>query len=247
VPAPPPADVVELYGYPPDLDRPFVRANFVSSADGAVTLAGRSGGLSDQADRDVFALQRAMADVILVGAGTARAEGYRGARMPPEHAELRRRLGLAPVPPIAVVTATCWLTSEHVLVADTEAPPIVITVESAPAEHRQALAGAGVPVLVAGEDRVDLKTVVRMLGERGLHRVLTEGGPQLFGELVEADLLDELCLTISPRLVGGPAGRIAGTSQELDPRMLRLESVVHAENALLLRYHRASDPKGEAG
>ena len=102
-------------------------------------------------------------------------------------------------------------------------------------------------MLVTGEHRADLAAAVRMLGERGLNRVLTEGGPDLFGDLIAADLVDELCLTISPRLVGVPAGRIAGTSQELDPRMLRLESVVHAENALLLRYHRASDPKGEAG
>jgi 5-amino-6-(5-phosphoribosylamino)uracil reductase len=235
---PPDADVIELYDYPPDLRRPFVRANFVSSVDGAVTLDGRSGGLSDQADRETFALQRAMADVILVGAGTARTEGYRGVRMPDEHAELRRKLGLAPVPPIAVVTATCWLTSEHVLVADSAVPPIVITVASAPVEHRQALADAGVPVLVTGEHRADLVTAVRMLGERGLNRVLTEGGPQLFGDLIAADLVDELCLTLSPRLVGGPVGRIAHTEQQLHPRRLRLASAVQADDALLLRYQR---------
>lgn len=231
-------DLPELYGYPPDLDRPFVRANFVASVDGAVTLDGRSGGLSDPADRDTFALQRAMADVILVGASTVRAEGYRGVRMPEEHAALRRKLGLAPVPPIAVVTATCWLTSEHVLVTDTEVPPIVITVASAPVEHRRALADAGVPVLIAGEHRADPATAVRLLGERGLYRVLTEGGPQLFGELAAADLVDELCLTLSPQLVGGTAGRIAQTRHELKPRMLRLASAVHAEGALLLRYQR---------
>jgi riboflavin biosynthesis pyrimidine reductase len=238
LPEPPVADLHGLYDYPPGLGKPFVRANFVSSVDGAVTLDGRSGGLSDPADRDVFALQRAMADVILVGAGTARTEGYRGARMSGRHAELRRERGLAPVPPIAVVTASCWLTAEHVLVSDTEVPPIVITVGSAPAEHRRGLAAAGVPVLVAGDERVDVATAVRMLGDRGLNRVLTEGGPELFGELVKADLVDELCLTISPRLVGGTAGRIAVTPLELRPRMLRLVSAVHADDALLLRYGR---------
>jgi riboflavin biosynthesis pyrimidine reductase len=235
---PPDADLVELYDYPSDLDRPFVRANFVSSVDGAVTLDGRSGGLSDWADREVFLLQRALADVIVVGAGTARTEGYRGVRMREEDAKLRRKLGLAPVPPIAVVTATCWLTADHVLVTDTEVPPIVITVETAPIEHRQALADAGVPVLVAGEHQADLAMAVRMLGERGLHRVLAEGGPQLFGDLVLADLVDELCLTVSPRLLGGAAGRIVQTPQELEPRMLRLASAVHADDALLLRYRR---------
>jgi 5-amino-6-(5-phosphoribosylamino)uracil reductase len=233
------ADLTDLYDYPPQLREPFVRANFVASADGAVTLDGRSGGLSDPADREVFALQRAMADVILVGAGTARAEGYRGVRMPAEHAVLRRKLGLAPVPPIAIITATCWLTSEHVLVTDTEVPPIVITVASAPAEHRDALTAAGVPVLVAGEHRVELAVALRMLAERELRRVLTEGGPELFGELLAADLVDELCLTVSPRLVGGLAGRIAATPRELNPRRLRLASAVHAGDALLLRYLRA--------
>jgi len=246
VAGPPEADLIELYDYPPDLRRPFVRANFVSSVDGAATVDGRSGGLSDRADREVFALQRAMADVILVGAGTARAEGYRGARLPEEHAALRRKLGLAPVPPVAVVTATCWLTSEHVLVTDTEVLPIVITVESAPVEHRRRLAEAGVPVLIAGEHWADPAAAVRMLGERGLCRVLAEGGPHLFGELIAADLVDELCLTLSPRLVGGTAGRIAATPQELDPRRLRLASAVHADDALLLRYerHQAVDQAG---
>lgn len=243
---PPDADLVELYDYPSELDRPFVRANFVSSADGAVTLDGRSGGLSDWADREVFLLQRAMADVIMVGAGTARTEGYRGVRMREEDTKLRRKLGLAPVPPIAIITASCWLTADHVLVTDSEVPPIVITVESAPIEHRRALADAGVPVLIAGEHQADPHTVVRLLGERGMHRVLTEGGPRLFGDLVAANLVDELCLTISPRLLGGVAGRIVQTPQELDPRRLRLASIVHADDALLLRYrcHHGRDQAG---
>ncbi|HEY3263260.1 MAG TPA: pyrimidine reductase family protein [Pseudonocardiaceae bacterium] len=235
---PPEADPIELYDYPPDLQRPFVRANFVCSVDGAVTLEGHSGGLSDRADRDIFALQRAMADVIMVGAGTARAEGYRGARISEEHAALRRKLGLPPVPPIAIITATCWLTSEHVLVTDTAVPPMVITVASAPIEHMRALADAGVPVLIAGEHRVDPATALQMLDEHGMRRILTEGGPELFGDLVAADLVDELCLTISPRLVGGTAGRIVHTLQEVGPRTLRLASALHAEDALLLRYRR---------
>lgn len=234
------ADLVALYDYPPKLTRPFVRVNFVSSADGAVTLDGRSGPLSDPPDKEVFALQRALADVILVGAGTARNEGYRGPRMPREHAELRARLGLDPVPPIAVVTASCWLTPQHVLVSDTGVPPIVFTVESSPREHRKALADVGVSVLIAGEEQADVTRVVDELGERGLHRVLCEGGPQLFTDLIEHDLVDELCLTIAPRLIAGPAGRIAHGPEELGPRELRLTSAVHHDDVLLLRYARRS-------
>jgi riboflavin biosynthesis pyrimidine reductase len=233
------ADVVELYDYPPDLGKPFVRVNFVSSVDGAVTLDGRSGGLSETADKQLFLLLRALADVILVGAGTARTEGYRGARITPEQAELRRRLGLSDVPPIAVVTASSWLTSEHILVTTSAVPPIVITVQSAPKEHRTALVDAGVPVLIAGQDRVDVGTAVRLLGERGLNRVLCEGGPALFADMIVADLVDELCLTLSPRLVLGPAGRIASGLTELHDRPLALASAVHADNELMLRYRRA--------
>lgn len=232
-------DLERLYDYPPDLQRPYVRVNFVSSADGAVTRQGRSGGLSDPADRAVFALQRAMADVIMVGAGTARAEGYRGVRLPAEHVRLRARLGLAPVPPIAVVTGSCWLTPQHVLASDTEVAPIVITVSSAPQEHRSALAEAGVPVLIAGTDRVHVPTALQLLGRLRLHRVLCEGGPQLFGDLIATDAVDELCLTISAQLVAGPAGRVVDAAQEQGPRRLRLASVVHEDATLLLRYLRA--------
>ncbi len=229
------ADLMALYDYPPDLRAPYVRANFVSSADGAVALAGRSGGLSDPADREVFALQRTMADVILVGAGTARVERYRGMRPTAEQAATRATKGLAPAPPIAVVTASCWLTPEHPLVVDTIAAPIVVTVEAASERRRTELTDAGVPVLIAGDERVDVAVAVRLLGERGLHRELCEGGPELFADLVAADLVDELCLTISPRLVAGPAGRIAHGDAE-HPRRLRLASVVQADDALLVRY-----------
>jgi riboflavin biosynthesis pyrimidine reductase len=239
VPNPMPTDLVELYDYPPNLRNPYVRVNFVSSVDGAVTLSGRSGGLSETADKQVFLLLRALADVILVGAGTARIEGYRGARITPDQAQLRRRLGLSDVPPIAVVTASCWLSSEHILVTDSAVPPIVLTVESAPKEHRTALADAGVPVLIAGQDRVDVTTAVRLLAERKLNRVLCEGGPALFADLIVADLVDELCLTLSPRLVLGPAGRVAFGLTELHDRPLALASAVHADNELMLRYRRA--------
>lgn len=231
------AGVRQLYRYPPELARPFVRANFVASVDGAVTLAGRSGGLSDPADREVFALQRSLCDIILVGAGTVRAEGYRGVQPHEVDLALRAGLGLDPVPTIAVVTASCWLTPLHPLVADSVVPPVVITVSSAPPAARDALVDAGVTVLLAGTATVDVALAVRLLGQHGLHRVLCEGGPSLFTELVEADQLDELCLTVSPHLVAGQAGRIAGGLTERDGRV-QLVSVVHHDDTLLLRYQR---------
>jgi riboflavin biosynthesis pyrimidine reductase len=204
-------ELVRLYAYPDGLTRPWLRANMVTSVDGAATLGGRSGGLSGEADRLVFNLLRALADVILVGAGTVRAEGYGPAH--PHHAARywpALRAGRSRVPPIAVVTRRLDLDLAGPLVS--EAPPdartIVITTRAAPPGRLAAAAAAGADVVVAGEEAVDLRVAVRMLAERGRLRVLAEGGPRLLGEIAGAGLLDELCLTVSPLLAGGRAGRI---------------------------------------
>lgn len=232
-------DLESRYAYPDDLAQPWVRVNFVSSLDGAVTVEGRSDGLSAPTDKQVFALIRSLSDVILVGAGTAEAEGYRGVRPHEIDPDLRRRHRLSEVPPIAVVTRRCSVTPESPLVTDTVTPPLVLTCQSAPVERRQALLDAGVEVIVAGTDDVDLRAGLLALGERGLRRVGCEGGPRLFGTLIEKDLVDELCLTISPLLAGGPAGRIAQVPLIDSVRRMRLLSALHAdESLLLLRYGR---------
>ncbi|SDM85398.1 pyrimidine reductase family protein [Allokutzneria albata] len=230
--------IEEFYAYPPGLDRPWVRVNFVSSVDGAVTVAGRSRGLSTPADHRVFQLGRDLADVVLVGLGTALVEGYGGVPVGERRTERRRRLGLPPVPPIAVVTGRCAVPLDSPLLTDTAVPPLVFTCASAPETARREVAEAGAEVIIAGEDRVDLHRVLAELGERGLHRVDCEGGPKLFGTLIEEDLVDELCLTLSPLLVGGDAGRIATGALPVEPRALSLVSVLHEDDALLLRYGR---------
>lgn len=233
--------LLEIYAYPPRPTRPHVRVNFVSSVDGAVTLAGRSGGLSSEADQELFALLRAMSDVVLVGAGTARVEGYRGVRFAPANAALRRRLGLAPHPPIAVVTGSAAIDPESGLITDTGAPTIVFTTGEAPVPRREALAAAGADIVVAGRSWVDPVLVVEELGRRGLHRVLCEGGPRLFGDLVMAKLVDEMCLTVAPVLLAGPAGRIAQGLGEPAPVGLRMASALHDNDNLLLRYVRSGE------
>ncbi|MGM1059948.1 pyrimidine reductase family protein [Saccharothrix sp. Mg75] len=233
------AELERLYDYPEDLDRPFVQVNFVSSVDGAVSVDGRSRALGNAADKKVFTLGRDLCDVVLVGAGTARAEGYHGVKATEVRAGRRSRLGLSPVPPIAVVTARCSVEPSSPLVADTVVPTIVLTAESAPRERREALADAGADVVVAGGSSVDPAAALRALDERGLRRVDCEGGPALFGSLVAADLVDVLCVTFSPLLAGGDAGRIARGPLPEAPRSLELASVLHADSALLLRYRRA--------
>ena len=198
-----------LYAYPPGVSpaRPWVRANMIASVDGAADLDGVSGGLSGPADRLLFRVQRGLADVILVGAGTARAEHYGPARPEPMLAALRQ--GRPPAPPIAVLSARLDLDLDAPLLA--QAPPeartILLTTEAAPAQRRAA-AARHAQVIVAGADRVTAGQAIGALTGLGHARILTEGGPGLLAQIAAQGRLDELCLTVSPVLAGGLAGRI---------------------------------------
>ena len=229
-------DLVALYAYP-DIGRPWVRANMVTSADGASTIRGRSAGLSSEADRDLFALLRTLCDVILVGAGTARAERYAAVR--PEELRVGLRHGQAPVPAIAVVTRriSLDLSSPLLTAALPGARTILITTEQAPAELRSQ-ARRNADVIVAGEDTADLGIAVQALADRGYRRVLAEGGPQLLGELAAAEVLDELCLTISPLVASGGASRIAVGTSAVQSGRLALQHVLEEEGHLFCRYTR---------
>lgn len=229
--------LIAHYAYPEGLTSPYVRVNFVAALDGAVSVEGRSGGLGSAADRTVFGLLRRLADVVLVGAGTARIEGYRGARRP--------TIGRDLPPPIAVVTGSADVDPAARLLTDTAVAPIVLTVAAAPGERREALRAAGADVVVLPD--LTPATLLAELGSRGLHRVLCEGGPALHGALVAAGAVDELCLTLAPLLTAGTAGRIAtGPAAHPPERMELLGALVDAE-ALLLRYGRADHRSGEAG
>ena len=209
-----PPDLPGLYAYPVRAgvgsagpDRPWVRAGMIESADGAAAVDGLSGGLGGPADRDVFGLLRALAGVILVGAGTARAEAYRPARVAERWAGLRA--GRAATPPIAVLSGRLDLDPAGPLLAEAPAGArtIVITAESAPAARRADVARHA-DVIIGGEHEVTAAAAVSVLAGLGYREVLAEGGPHLLGQLAAADLIDELCVTISPVLAGGPAGRI---------------------------------------
>lgn len=235
---------------PPDgagVASPWLRANMVTSLDGAAALAGRSGGLSGAADQQVFAMLRALADVIVVGAGTARVEGYRPVR--PRQEGVRwawLREGRAPSPPIAVVTRGLDLDPASPLLAASpaHARTIVITTEAAPPGRRAAAAAAGADIIVAGRESVDIGAAIGTLAGRGHRHILTEGGPYLLNQIIEAGLLDELCLTISPLLTGPGASRIV-TGPGLPPPLggasaheLRLAHVLAEDGHLLCRYLR---------
>ncbi len=231
-----PPDLAALYAYPAGLDRAWVRANMVHSADGAAAVDGLSGGLSGPGDREVFGVLRALADVVLVGAGTARAEKYGPARVRPAWAGLR--VGRPAAPPIAVLSGRLDLDLDGPLLTGPapEARTIVIT-GGAGAADRRAAAAARADVIVAGGRRVDLAAAVAALAGRGHQRILAEGGPHLLGQLAAAGLLDELCVTVSPVLIGGPAGRIIhGPAGGPGPARLDLAHLLADDSYLFCRY-----------
>ncbi|UOQ91276.1 pyrimidine reductase family protein [Agromyces endophyticus] len=220
-----------------DRQAPRVRMNFVASLDGAVTIDGRSGGLGDAADRLAMDVMRTLADVVLVGAGTVRVEGYGGVQLSRDDVAWRREHGLADQPRLAVVSSALELEPQHPFFAEAVTRPVVVTHAASDAGRRSALAEVA-DVLVCGERAADLRLAVDELAAAGLPQVLCEGGPHLFGSLLDADRVDELCLSLSPTIVGGDTGRIVRGVPEHD-RPMRLVHAIPAGDLLLLRYERA--------
>lgn len=204
------AALAEVYAYPTDPPRGhWLRANFVSTVDGAATAAdGVTRKISGAADREVLALLRALADVIVVGWRTAQAEGYGPATIRDAHAGLRTAAGRPAVPPIAVATTALDVDLDAPLFSEATQRTIILTSAAAPVERIRA-AGKVADVIVAGDRAVDLRAAVAALAARGHRRLLCEGGPRLLVSAAEAGVLDELCLTLSPFLAAGPAPRIA--------------------------------------
>ncbi|RJQ81765.1 pyrimidine reductase family protein [Pseudonocardiaceae bacterium YIM PH 21723] len=232
-------ELIEQYRYPAALERAYVRTNFVSSLDGGVQLDGKSGGLGNADDQRLLGLLRTLADVVLVGRVTSAAEAYGGVSAAEERLAIRAKLGLAPVPPIAVVTASCAIDPQSSLFSG-DVKPIILTCEAAPVQRRALLTAAGADLAICGGERVDLPTALDALEQRGLYRVICEGGPHLAGGLATADLIDEICLTLSPMLAGGDALRMLEGPVPQLTRTLSLQGVLRSDDTghLFLRYTR---------
>ncbi|WP_163547823.1 pyrimidine reductase family protein [Candidatus Frankia nodulisporulans] len=239
-PAVPPRGEVDLdqaYAYPEKAaTHSYVRSNFVSAADGAAEVDGRSGPLGGEGDRQVFRTLRWLCDVVLVGAGTVRHENYGPVVIPPQRREQRVAAGLAAAPPVAVVTASAALEPAARLF-DTEVRPIILTCADAPADRRAALARVA-EVVLCGDSMVEPGAALAALAERGLTRVLLEGGPTLHAQLAAAGLLDELCLTVAPLLAGPGHKSITMGDDWARPVPLRLTQVLTEDGSLFLRYQR---------
>lgn len=213
----------------------FVRINFVASADGAATLDGRARGLGSATDQRVLRLLRDRSDGILVGAGTAKAESYRPLRDDPARAEARTGRGLSRVPPLILVSQRLAMDPGDPIIAKAVARTVIVTCARSDPERRKALA-AVTPVIIAGDETVDLRAARASLAQLGLRRLVCEGGPTLFGTALAAGIVDELCLTVAPLLAGPGAGRIVDAHLAIEPVRLRLRHLLEDDGFLFLRY-----------
>jgi riboflavin biosynthesis pyrimidine reductase len=231
-----PGELIERYSVA-DRTVPHLRVNFIASLDGAATHDGLSGGLNNADDKQVFDTLRMLSDVVLLGAGTLRDEGYGAMRLDDEAVGWRLARGLPEHPTLAVVSSRLALAPDHAALAEAPVRPLVLTHGASPAGARLALSEVA-DVVPCGEEEVDPWQVRTALERRGLTQVLCEGGPRLLGTLVQADAVDELCLTLSPVLEGGAAPRISVGGAQAARRM-QLAHVLTAGDMLMLRYLRA--------
>ena len=229
-------DLSDAYPWPDTTDRPYVRAMMVTTLDGAAAGDdGLSGSVSGGADRAVLRAVRRFADVVLVGGGTMKAEGYGPLRARDEDAARRERQGQAAAPVLAVVSGSLDLPLGEGSFADSDLTPIVFTSERAdPA--RVAEASERVEVVQLPGEHVDAATVIDQLHKRGLGRIVCEGGPGLLHQVTDAGLLDEADITVSPMLVG--TERTPDTPMLQAPASFELQHVLTAEEFLMLRYTR---------
>ena len=231
-----PLDAEALTAYYPRDAAPVLRVNFVSSIDGAVTVDGFSAGLSGPGDKVIFGTLRMQCDALVVAAGTVRTENYDALRLDPAGRAWRTAHALPEFPLMVVVSGSLDLDPAQEVFADAPVRPVVLTHAGADPARRAAIAEVA-DVLAVGGDAVDLPAAVAALHHRGATQVLCEGGPHLLGALTAADLVDELCLTVSPLLAGGAAGRIA-TGPPGPPRRMALRHVLAEDDMLFLRYAR---------
>jgi riboflavin-specific deaminase-like protein len=226
-------------------ERPYLAVNFASTADGRVAIGGRSGTIGNEADRELFHELRAQVDAVMVGAGTVSAERYGRLIRDPDRRERRRQAGLDPEPLAVIVSARLSLDPGIPLLQDPDAHVVIVTrsdrelegcaarVEylrpsdvAAPAEEVEADAGL-----------LTLRPLIELLRERhGVELVLCEGGPVLHAALLREGLVDELFLSLAPKLAGGEEPTIVSGPPLGPPVEMELVSVLHAGGHLFLRY-----------
>lgn len=229
--------VDEVYSgldWQPRADRPYMALNMVSSVDGRATLQGAAAGIGSRVDHALMMALRANADALLHGAGTLRADRV-GKGVPDKLVPRRIARGLAPQPILSVLTASGDVPLERALFAEPERVVVFVAARTPPAAVARLRARA--TVKVAGDERPDPAQAVRILGqEYGVRHILCEGGPALNRSLIAAGVLDELFLTLAPKLLAGDELPLIVGSPFAPPMPLRLRSLYEYDGELFLRY-----------
>lgn len=220
-------------GTDPPAGRPWVSTDMVMSMDGAYSREGTSAGLSSDADHALFIAHRSTADAILVGASTAREEGYGRPAMSAEAAALRRRRGQSALPMLVITSSSLDLGTRTPLLHGDPPAPII----AHPTSSDTSIAPEGFELMELGDTSVDLALLLSELAGRGVRRVACEGGPGLLGQLAQADLIDEFLVTISPQLVGGTMVGLLGRTHT-GGLPFELHEVIRDKDHLMCSYRR---------
>lgn len=228
-------ELLESDALEPAGDQAVVTSNMVMSLDGAYSAEGVSGGLSSEADHRLFLANRMLADVILVGAGTVRAEGYRRPSVRPAAAAVRARRGQEPFPRLVITSASLRMGTASTLGSGDGPAPVL----AHPRSSDTSRAPEGFELMAVGDDELDVRELLAALAADGARRITCEGGPGLLGQLAAASLVDEYLLTLSPRLMGGDSvGLLGRSSPEADHEPMRLHRVMRDGDHLLCSFRR---------
>jgi riboflavin-specific deaminase-like protein len=212
-------------------ERPYLALNMVSTADGKATMDWRTRGISTDVDRELFHHLRTQADAVMVGAGTVRAERYGVVTKTPELRAKRVEEGVREVPLAVIVSGRLDLAADLPILNEPEQPVVIATGSDAVIPEL----GDQVTYERVGDDLPLL--MARLRAEHGVRSVLCEGGPTLNSFLLAAGLVDELFLTLNPKLLGGASAiTIVAGREVVEPAELELVSLAEAAGELFTRW-----------
>jgi riboflavin-specific deaminase-like protein len=224
--------------------RPYLVLNMVSTTDGRATVEGRSGPIGNAADRELFHALRTTVDAVMAGAGTVRVERYRRLVRDERARQIRHRRGLDEEPWACIVSGRLVLPADIPILSDPGARVVILT--SSAASLPQTEGGAQIEYIRSREEGLlDLPSAMSELCERfGVRTLLCEGGPHTNSQLLADGLVDELFLSLSPKLAGGDvtdeALRIVAGPAIAPPVEMELISAFECESHLFLRYRLAN-------